>query len=111
MCTALCYLMSLGTIAVPDYRGSLSHLKLKSPLIKKDFKFRRLRAQRPRFPQLCTKPLREVMLMVVVVVWGEEGGEGNFNKLCLLKEGCWSGMENVKCTCLKKKKKLREGWG
>lgn len=72
-----------------------SHLKLKSPLIKKDFNRRRLRPQRPWFPQLCSRPLREVGVVVAVK-------KGNSGRLRLLKDDWRSWMENVKCTCLKK---------
>lgn len=56
--------MSLETIEASRYRGSLSHLKLKPPLIKKDLDRQRLRVQRSWFPQLCSGPLREAMVVV-----------------------------------------------
>lgn len=93
---SLCYCMSLETFAVSQFCSLRSHLKLKSPLIKKDFNRRRLRPQRPWFPHLFSRPLREV-----VVVVAEEGNSG---RLRLLKDGWRSRMENVKCACLKKKK-------
>lgn len=104
---SLCYCMSLETFAVSQFCSLRSHLKLKSPLIKKDFNRRRLRPQRPWFPQLCSRPLREVVVVEV----------GNSVRLRLLKDGWRSRMENVKCACLKKENNRREwrkkekGWG